>query len=84
MSYAGEYQQQKHTQHAPSTKTECDYLYGLIKQLVTNAKVRPKIVNPRNIAGNTEKQEDEDLYLLFECLQPSLPVSQLVVSPYKI
>ena len=28
----GEYQQQKHTQHAPSMKTECDYLYGWIKK----------------------------------------------------
>ena len=24
--------QQKHTQHAPSTKTECDYLNGWIKK----------------------------------------------------
>ena len=26
MSLTGECRQQKHTQHAPSTKTECDYL----------------------------------------------------------
>ena len=30
MSKTGECQQQKHTQHAPSTKTECDYLNGWI------------------------------------------------------
>ena len=29
----GECRQQKHTQHAPSTKTECDYLNGWIKNV---------------------------------------------------
>ena len=28
----GEHWQQKHTQHAPSTKMECDYLYGWIEK----------------------------------------------------
>ena len=46
----------KHTQHAPTTKTECDYLYGWIKNMVTYAKISPTIVNPRNIAGNEEDQ----------------------------
>ena len=32
MSKTGECRQQEHTQHAPSTKTECDYLYGWIKK----------------------------------------------------
>ena len=32
MSLTGECRQQKHTQHAPSTKTECDYLNGWIKK----------------------------------------------------
>ena len=32
MPYTGECRQQIHTQHAPSTKTECDYLYGWIKK----------------------------------------------------
>ena len=32
MSYTVECRQQKHTQHAPSTKTECDYLNGWIKK----------------------------------------------------
>ena len=35
MSYTGECHQQKHTQHAPSTKTECDYLNGWIEKTVT-------------------------------------------------
>ena len=30
MSKTGECRQEKHTQHAPSTKTECDYLNGWI------------------------------------------------------
>ena len=32
MSLTGVCHQQKHTQHAPSTKTECDYCYGWIKK----------------------------------------------------
>ena len=38
----GECGQQKHIQHALSTKTECDYLYGWIKRRVTYAKISPK------------------------------------------
>ena len=42
-------------------KTECDYLYGWIKnKRVTYAKISPKIVNPRAIAGNTEEEEEEE------------------------
>ena len=48
--------QQKHTQHAPSTKTECHNLYGWIKQMVTYAKILPKMVNPRDISGNAEEE----------------------------
>ena len=50
----GECQQQKHTQRAPSTKTECDYLYGWI--MVTYAKFSPKLVNLRDLARNAEKE----------------------------
>ena len=32
MSLTDECRQQKHTQHAPSTKTDCDYLTGRIKK----------------------------------------------------
>ena len=51
-----ECRQQKYTQHAPSMKMECDYLNGLIekkkkKKKVTYAKISPKMVNPRDIAG---------------------------------
>ena len=51
MSYAGECWQQKHTQHTPSTKTECDYLNGWIKKRSHTQKSHPKVVNPRDIAG---------------------------------
>ena len=33
---------QKHTQHAPSTKTECDYLNGWIKKRSHTQKSHPK------------------------------------------
>ena len=42
-------------------KTVCDYLYGWIKKTVTNAKISPKMVSPRDIAGN-EEEEKEDLF----------------------
>ena len=62
----GECRQQKHTQHAPSTKTECDYLNGWIKKRSHTQKSRPKVVNPRDIAGErkknkTKKKNDEML-----------------------
>ena len=49
----------KHTQHAPSTKTECDYLNDWIKKKkpVTYAKISPKVVNPRDIAGERKKKK---------------------------
>ena len=50
ISLTGGCQQQKHTQHALSTKTECDYLNGWIKKThkktVTYQKISPKMVNP--------------------------------------
>ena len=39
----------------PSTEAECDYLYGWIKN-VTYTKILPKMVNPRDIAGNAEEE----------------------------
>ena len=53
----GECRQQKHTQHAPSTKTECDYLNGWIKKRSHTQKSRPKMVNPRDIAGEWEREK---------------------------
>ena len=52
----------KHTQHAPSTKTECDHLHGWIKKnKKKNSHIRenftPKMVNPRDTAGNTEEKK---------------------------
>ena len=41
MSWTGECRQQKHSQHAPSTKTECDYLNGWIKKRSHTLKSHP-------------------------------------------
>ena len=60
MSQIGVCWQQKHTQHASSMKTECDYLHGWIKKTVTHRdtkKSHQKMVNPRCIAGNAEEEE---------------------------
>ena len=56
MSYTGKSRQQKHTQHAPSTKTECDYLNGWIKKWSHTQKSRPKMVNLRDIAGERRRR----------------------------
>ena len=46
--------QQKHTQHAPSTKMECDYFNNhMCKTLTPNGE-------PRDTAGNTEEEEEEE------------------------
>ena len=47
--------QQKHTQHASSTKTEYDYLDGWIKK-VTYSKISPIMVNPRDLAGERRRR----------------------------
>ena len=57
MSYTGECRQQKHTQHAPSTKTECDYLNGWIKKTVTYAKISPKSGEPQRYSRGTQKKK---------------------------
>ena len=59
MSLTGECRQQKHTQHAPSTKTECDYLNGWIKKKkkrVTYAKISPKSGEPQRYSWGTKKK----------------------------
>ena len=53
--------QPKHRQHAPSIKMECDSLYGWINQAVKYTKISPKMVNPRDLAGNTEEKEEASL-----------------------
>ena len=57
MSLTGDCWQQRHTQHAPSTKTECDYLNGWIKKRSHTQKSHPKVVNPRDIAGERKKNK---------------------------
>ena len=44
----GECGQQKHTQHAPFTKTECDYLNGWIKKRSYTQKCHPKKGEPQS------------------------------------
>ena len=39
-----------------STKTECNYLNDWIKKRVTYAKIYPKIVNSRDIAGECTRR----------------------------
>ena len=63
MSLTGECRQQKHTHHAPSTKMECGYLNGWIKK-VTYSKISPKMLNPRDIAGEHRRRR----FLIFSCL----------------
>ena len=49
----------KKTQRVPYMKTKCDYLYGWIKKkTITYAKISPKMVNPRDRAGNVEEEEE--------------------------
>ena len=43
----------------PSTKTECDYLNGWIKKRSHTQKSHPKVVNPRDIAGERKKKKKE-------------------------
>ena len=58
MSLTGECRQQKHTLHETSTKTECDYLNGWIKKKRSHTqKSHPKVVNPRDIAGERTKKK---------------------------
>ena len=63
MSSTGECRQQKHAQHAPSTKTKCDYLNGWIKKQTHTQQSHPKMVNPRDIAGERRRRRFK-LYLV--------------------
>ena len=63
-----ECQQQKHTQHVLSKKTEFDYLHGRIKN-ITHAKISPKMMNPKDLGVNVaaaaaaaaaEEEEEEE------------------------
>ena len=41
---------------------ECEYLYGWIKKKVTYPQILPKVVKPRDKAGNAEAEEDFTFY----------------------
>ena len=89
MSWTGERRQQKHTQHAPSTKTKCDYLnFGLEnghrhKNLTRNGE------SQRDSWKAEEEEEDQDLQLLSSqsgstlgCLSRSVHEIPVVILSY--
>ena len=39
-------------------KMDCDYLNGWIEKKITYANISPKLVNPRDIAGNAAIEEE--------------------------
>ena len=41
-------------------RRKCDHLHGWIKNGHTHAKISPKMVNPRDVAGNTEEETGEE------------------------
>ena len=49
-------QQQKHTHHAPSTKSECDYLYSWIEKRSHTQKSHPKWWTPEMQLGTQKKR----------------------------
>ena len=55
----------KNIQHAPSTKTECDYLYGWIKKTLTS---RPKWWSPELWLGTQKKRQCPDWLSACFCL----------------
>ena len=84
----GECRQQKHTQHAPSTKTECDYLNGWIKKRSHTQKSHPKVVNPRDIAGERKKKKKKrkkghwSIGVIYVSVWPCLSSWPTVGGPY--
>ena len=51
-----------------STKTECDYLNGWIKKQSHTQKSHPKVVNPRDIAGERKKKKKKKKLLSLYCV----------------
>ena len=73
----------KHTQHAASTKTECDYLNGWIKKRSHTQKSHPKVVNPRDIAGERKKKKKKkDTRYLFDVFY--IPLSGVALTFEKL
>ena len=58
MSKTDECWQQKHTQHVPSTKTKCNYLYGWIKICFTYAKFSPKNGGPQRYSRECRRRRN--------------------------
>ena len=47
--------------------------------MVTHAKISPKMVNPRDLAGNVEEEEEEESqWLMISRLTPYLLVNEVV------
>ena len=70
----------KHTQHAPSTKMECDYLNGWTKKQVTYA---PKSGEPQRYSWGMQKKKKKNqagVLLLTWCLERNAPISIKQVS----
>ena len=72
MSSTGECRQQKHTQHAPFMKTECDYFNGWIKKMITCAEVSPKNGEPPR--SNWERRRRRKRLRYQVCCASSLSV----------
>ena len=56
MSLTGECRRQKTPSTHYSHRRNVEYLYGWIKKKLSHAKISPKVVNPRDIAGNAEEE----------------------------
>ena len=84
MSQTGECRQQKHTQHAPSTKTECDYLNGWIKKRSHTQKSHPKMVNPRDIAVERRRREEEEVHTYWKYTDTYLTDLQQLVATQRV
>ena len=68
--------------HHPQRRNVTTPMAGLKK--VTYAKISPKIVNPRDIAGNTEEKEEESRIVLCRLhenrvVKPDIPQDHLTV-----
>ena len=56
MSYTGKRPQQKHTQHATSTKTESDHLYSWTTKIPAKQKISPTDVEPHRYSWERRRR----------------------------
>ena len=75
----GECRQEKHTQHAPSTKTECDYLNGWIKKTVTYAKISPESGEPQRYSLGMQKKVSYTEMNITQCWAENPQVELLLI-----